>query len=282
MPDCLHFETELTRLFTALLDTPWQGKQVWEHIRDKEDVHALCATPAFAGELFSTAKTKIMFVGRDLNGWTEPIGDCSTLENTVQSVIHQDAKHAMSTIVNPDGVAQENGGKCYYHKNSKFLRLIKHVLEYCGESKPDIDETWYNDPMQWNQRFVWANLFCIAPRIPDAQKGVPMHADGQLQKLGIQHYVDLINLYIAYYKPDAVVFITDLNWFAPWKREVSFRDLVDDYCEASTQDVIAATGTINGSQIVVCKRPDKRGMTHQDVQDMARIIAEHIQLKLNK
>lgn len=276
MTDNVHFEAERARLFTELLAPRWQNKMVWEHIRDKNDDHALCATPAFEGTLYHDAKTKIMFVGRDLNGWTEPIGDCSTLENTVYSITYQDANHAFSTLVNCRGVEQENGGNRYYHKNSKFFRFIKHVLEYCGESEMGIENTWYNDPLRWNQRFVWANLFCIAPRNPNKEKGVSMHADGKLQKLGIRHYVDLIQLYIAHYKPDAVVFITDLDWFIPWKREVSFRTIVDDYCEDSSQEIIVATGAIGNSRIVVCKRPDRYGISHEGVRVMSEIVAKHI------
>jgi len=283
MADKSCFETERTRLFSALLDTVWQGKKVWEHIRDKDNDHALCATPAFEGELYHSSKTKIMFVGRDLNGWTEPLGDCSTLENTVYSITHQDEKYVFSTLVNSEGVVQENGGRKYYHKNSKFFRFIKHVLEYCGESESDINKTWYNDPMHWNQRFVWANLFCIAPRNPNKEKRIPMHANDRLLELGLQHYIDLMRLYISHYEPDVVVFITDVKgWFIPWEGKAAFSDIVENYKENPSEDVIVATGKIYNSHIVVCKRPDKRGMTHENVQAMAKAVSCHIQQVLQK
>lgn len=111
------FETSLHNIFADLLSAPWQGKPIWEYIRAGE----LTATPAFEGDFYHSVKTKIMFVGRDLNGWTEPIGDCSTLESTVRSITTQDAYHAFSTLVDRCGVPQSDGKKCYYHKNSRFL-----------------------------------------------------------------------------------------------------------------------------------------------------------------
>lgn len=283
MKDCVHFEDERSRIFAALLDMQWNDKKVWEHIRDKEEDHALCATPAFEGSLYRDAKTKIMFVGRDLNGWTEQIGDCSTLENTVYSITYQDTNRVFSTFVNPEGIPQENGGRRYYHKNSKFLRFIKHVLECCGESEPNIDKTWYNDPMNWNQRFVWANLFCIAPRNPDKKKQVPMHANDRLLKLGLLHYIDLMELYVFHYKPDVVVFITDVKgWFVPWKGKASFCDIVEEYNEDLSADVIVATGKICNSHIIVCRRPDRRGMSHECVQVMAETVSNHIRCVLGR
>lgn len=139
MTDNRAFEAKRTSIFSKLLDSFWNEKQIWEHIRDGH----LSATPAFEGNLYHdpSTKTKIMFVGRDLNGWDEPLGDCSTLENTVKAIVEQTG--ALETFVIKEGVGDQ--GKKYYHKHSKFLRFVKHVLEQLGQSDPDIEHTFYDD-----------------------------------------------------------------------------------------------------------------------------------------
>lgn len=262
-----NFEKERAKIFSSLFDMEWKDKKVWEHIQDG----SLTATPAFEGELYQSANTKIMFVGRDLNGWEEPLGDCSTLENTIESVVGQ--LGAFDTFVDDRGFG--DGKRKYYHKNSKFFRFIKHVLEFSGESEPDIDKTWYCDPKQWNQRFVWANLYCISPRKPASVS--ESHPDNAMVKLGINDYVDLMELYINYYEPDIVVFITDIyGWFVRWQRLRSFKDFVSDYKENPSDDAIVATGTVGKTKVVVCKRPDRRNASYDRVKQMAEKVADQI------
>jgi len=212
-----------------------------------------------------------MFVGRALNGWNEPIGDCSTLENTVKSILNQQG--ALDTFVNADGF--DGGARKYYHKNSKFFRLIKQTLEFLGESDTGVDETWYTDSKKWNQRFVWANLYCIAPKNP--QPGEDANPDNTLIKPNIGEYVDLMELYIKHYKPDVVIFITDLyGWFVKWSRQRSFKDIVKEFQEVTDSNAIVAHGIIGNSKIVVCKRPDRRGNSYRTVENMAREISDWI------
>ncbi len=262
-----NFEFERTKIFTSLFDTLWQGKEIWKHIRDGY----LTAAPAFEGNLYQTANTKMMFVGRDLNGWDEHLGDCSTLENTVKSIVEQSG--AFDTFVDKRGFG--DGSRKYYHKNSNFFRFIKHILEFIGESDIGINETWYNDSKQWNQRFVWANLYCISPRKPKSMDDA--HPDNAMVKLGINDYVDLMELYIKHYNPDAVVFITDTaGWFVRWKRLKSFKDFVSNYTENAESNTIAATGNVGKTKILICKRPDRRGTSHQRVKEMAEVVANRI------
>ena len=267
MLEKIEFDAQRTKLFSALFEISWNNKKIWEHIRDEY----LTATPAFEGELYKSAKTKIMFVGRDLNGWDEPLGDCSTLEKTIESVVEQEG--AFDTFVDERGFG--DGPRKYYHKNYNFFRFIKHVLEYVGESDPEIDKTWYCDSKRWNQRFVWANLYCISPRKPSSMEEA--HPDNAMVKLGINAYVDLMELYIRYYQPDVVVFITDIyGWFVRWSRLRSFRDFVENYTENLLGDTIVATGDIGKTKILVCKRPDRRGTSHQRVKEMAETVVKHI------
>ena len=261
------FEQERSRLFLQLLDKEWNGKKTWEHIKDKN----LIATPAFKGTLYDKAETKIMFVGRALNGWEYDLKDCSTLESTFLSLMNQTG--ALETFVYEKGFGE--GPHKYRHINSKFFRFIKHILENVGESDKGIDTTWYSDSKQWNQRFIWANLYCIAPRSPEP--GSDANPENTLVKAGIDQYVELMKLYIEYYNPDVVVFITDIGgWFVRWKRKISFKDILDTYEECDINNTIVATGTLKKSKIIVCKRPDRRGFSYEIVENMAKTISDNI------
>lgn len=261
------FESEREKIFSSLFAMQWNEKRIWEHIRDG----VLSATPAFEGDLYYAADTKIMFVGRDLNGWDAGLSDCSTLRNTVESIVHQEG--ALDTLVDARGFG--NGKRKYYHKNSNFFRFIKHILEFVGESDTDIDNTWYSDSKRWNQRFVWTNLYCISPRNPTTM--LDSHFDNAMTKQGINDYIDLMELYIKHYKPDVAIFITDIyGWFVRWSRLRSFKDIVNNYEETLSGDTIVATGEVGKTKIIVCKRPDKRGTSHKRVQDMAEVVAQYI------
>lgn len=115
--DCVTFETQRAAIFSDLFNGVWENEKIWELIKNEN----MAATPAFEGKLYRKANTKIMFVGRALNGWDRPLEDCSTLENTVDSVLRQEG--AFETFVDPNGFG--DGPRKYYHKNSKFFRFIK-------------------------------------------------------------------------------------------------------------------------------------------------------------
>lgn len=149
------------------------------------------------------------------------------------------------------------------------------MLELVGESDTGVDDTWYDDAKQWNQRFVWANLYSIAPRNP--KPGTDANPHNAMIKPYVAKYVELMKLYIDYYNPDAVVFITDVDgWFIKWKREKSFKDITNNYQEVSNNDTIVATGSIGRSRIVVCRRPDRRGYSYERVREMAKVVSNWI------
>lgn len=144
-----------------------------------------------------------------------------------------------------------------------------------GESDMDIKQTWYSDSKQWNQKFVWANLYCISPRKP--KNASEAHPDNKMVKLGIDHYVNLMKLYITHYCPNVVIFITDVDgWFIRWKKQASFKDFVENYEEHSDNNIISATGNVGATKIIVCKRPDRRGTSYETVEEMAKYISKQI------
>lgn len=87
-----------------------------------------------------------------------------------------------------------------------------------------------------------------------------------------------MKLYIEFYKPDAVIFVTDINgWLKIWNDQRSFIDIIDNYNECNINDTIIASGNLGKSKIVVCKRPDRFGLSYNDVTKMSTTVASYIQ-----
>jgi len=254
-----------------LLTIEWNGKPVWKSIRDGE----LTFSPAFKGTLYDKASVKIMYVGHAVNGWAEFTETaCPSLEKTIDTILNQQG--ALDTFVNQDGYPYiKSNGKTgvYRHINSKFFRLIKQILEYQNESdSPTTEDTWYNDKKNWNQKFIWSNLYCIAP----SNGGNPKN---DFIKSGMSQYIELIKAQIEEYKPNVVIFCPLSGYFTPWKRLPSFADILDSYKPYENSSTIIATGHIDQTQIIVCKRPDARGKSfknYEDVQKMAKEISDYI------
>lgn len=251
-----------------LLSKEWDGKAVWESIRDGE----LTAASSFKGELYDKATTKIMYVGHAVNGWGElDISKCITLEKTVEAILNQEG--ALDTFVNDSGYPyiKKNGTQgVYYHINYNFLRLIKHILEFQGESdSPTTRESWYNDSREWNKKFVWSNLYCIAP----ACGGNPTD---KFIKMGMEQYTEMIKAQIEKYKPDVVIFCPLKGYFIPWEKERSFDEILDLYQSFDDKGPIIGKGKLGATHIIVCKRPDARGNSREDVLEMAKIISDYI------
>lgn len=264
--------TEQKELFKSIISKEWNGKAIWEHIRDNE----LSSAPAFKGEYYDAANTKIMFVGRALNGWETDFKDCSTIDATVDSVFDQ--KDSLDTLICKEGFEGKNASRRYYHKNQKFWRFIKAVLEELDESEKDTDKTWYEDKKHWNQKFVWANLYCISKKFPESS--AEANPAGAMIKPSISEYVDLMQSYIIQYEPDAALFITDINgWFIKWTKQKSFKCMLDEstYEPLGHENFIVAKGYVGKTLVLVCKRPDgKWSYTFDDVKKMAKEVADVI------
>ena len=133
-------------------------------------------------------------------------------------------------MVNRDGCQDEVTGKLYRHINSKFLRLIKCVLEEVGESDgPTSEDTWYSDSKSWNEKFVWLNLYNISPR----NGGNP---DNKMIKPCMEQYVDMFKAQLDEYKPDIVIACPLSGYFIPWVREKSFDEILIDYKDLSGEN----------------------------------------------
>lgn len=259
--------SSIRKCMMQLLESEWNGKKVWESVRDGE----LTAAPAFKGRLYDNMPIKIMYVGHAVNGWEFDNSNCESVENTLESILSQE--NGLNTFVNAEGypyIKTDGKGGRYYHIQSNFIRLIKQVLEYQNESdSPTTHETWYEDKGRWNQKFIWSNLYNIAPR-----KG--NNPEDKFIKKGMALYTEMLRLQIEEFAPDIVICLPLSGYFVPWKREKSFDEILDVYETCNINDTIIGKGKLGKVNIIVCKRPDARGKSYSDVLEMAKTISDYI------
>lgn len=270
-----------------ILSHDWEidGKtqKLWQWIRDKK----ITSAPSFQGKLYSESQTKIMYVGHAVNGWeASEIAGRDTLEETLDAIMSQE--NGLDTFVRKDfySYLDKKGNQRFYnHINSKFLRLIKHILEFQGEStieetpsSPISENAWYNDEKEWNQKIVWANLYPIAPW----KGGNP---EPKQLKECMDDFTALFKSNILTYQPDVVICCPLSGFFNPWARKMSFFDVLDDYNMIEDNDSIIAEGKLANSLVLVCKRPDGLGKAIKnpyEVRDMAKKISDYIDSKLKQ
>ncbi len=250
------FEITQRELYAKLLRTKYDGKAIWERINDKE----LACAPAFEGDKYNKSKMKLMYVGRALNGWEHDF-KANSVEELTDLILGQ--KSSLDDLINKDGFG--NGKRKYRHKNTNYWRLLKFLLDEGGDSN---GTEWYQDAedTHWNQKIVWSNLYKIAPY----HTGNPSF---NMIKPDIETYVEIIKAELDYYNPRCVLFVTNNDFFIPWKNKVSFKDIMTEkYTPVEDNPYIAGITKYNNTKVIVSKRPDFRGATINFVQDMAKVI----------
>ena len=91
---------EIKKHMLQLLSVEWNGKKVWESIRDGE----LTAAPAFKGKLYDDMPLKIMYIGHAVNGWGElDASNCSSIDEVTEKILSQNGAEALDTFVNASG-----------------------------------------------------------------------------------------------------------------------------------------------------------------------------------
>ena len=154
-------------------------------------------------------------------------------------------------VVNEEGIdyiVEETGEKRkYFYSRSAFWRLIKDLLAE------------YDEHDEWNQRIVWSNLYKIAPYTT----GNP---NWSLVKPEMPTYIECILEEIRLYKPKSVLFVTGLDYLAPWESEPTFIDALN-IKESKENPYVLGVGHYENSKILVCVRPEKK-----KTDEMAKII----------
>ena len=249
-----------------ILSTSWKGKPIWEYIKDE----TLTCAPPFKGDLYELTSHKLMFFGHAVNGWEVDFPNCDTLDKTLDSILEQ--PNGLNTVVVEKGfpyITKSGKTRVYRHIHSKFFRLIKQVLEFQGESdSPTSGETWYHDSKEWYKKFVWSNLYVVAPR----RTGNP---SGSLINANLKEYTDLFVSQIEEYKPDFAIVLPLSGYFA-WDNAPTFDKRLDSYSKCNIENTIIGEGTLGKTRIIVCTRPDRWGMSKNDVQNMAKCISDYI------
>ena len=234
--------SEFKNLYADLLDMEWKEKKVWELIKDSSNRDALTVAPHFIGSEYYNAKTKLMIVGRCLNGWEVDYPDCSSIENTLNSILNQPSR--FYDAINEEGIPyidDKGNEKRYYYSKSPFWRLIKKVsIEYNGEK-------------DWNEKFVWSNLYKVSPR----RGGNP---SWRFIKNKIPTYINIIKKEIETCNTSHILFITDMNWLNPYEQEnLRFGNALNiEEIQGNSYKYVVGKGQYNGAKIVVCVRPEGR------------------------
>lgn len=245
---------EFVELYTELLGEKFDGKAIWQRIADKE----LVAVPHFVGSEYEGSNAKLMVVGRAVNGWQIETDSCVDLERTVGFILDQ--KKPFADIVKREGIPdiEHPEKRPYRYITSQFWKLTKLILEQYGDSEGG---NWYDDPKRWNERVVWSNLYKVAPR-----NG--RNPDFKFIKPQIEAYIDIVEKEIQLYQPRRILFMTNSDYFIPWKRKKSFADIMENY--VPRDGFVVATASYGDSKVVVCKRPDyKWGISENELMRMA-------------
>lgn len=89
----------------------------------------------------------------------------------------------------------------------------------------------------------------------------------------MQTYIDIVKEEINIHQPKCVLFVTNSDYFDPWKRQPSFaKEFGIQMPTEPVKRYILAKGIYNRTKMIVCKRPDVFGMSHEDIRKMANKI----------
>ncbi len=251
-----NFDDQMYSYYKDLMNQECQGSKIWKQINYQK----LSCVPAFVGERFDNSNLRLMYVGRAINGWERPMY-ASSSGDMAKSILEQEFS-IHTDIVNKEGF---DG---YRHKNYNFWRLLRFVLAEAGDAIGG-EYNWYDDAIdsEWNQKFIWSNLFKVAPY----SGGNP---DIATKKAQVNPCVDIIKAELDLYKPNLALFVTDNDgWFIPWRRYKELKSFAkiatSEYELINNNAYIVGKAKYNDTIIIVCKRPDRRGASIDFAKEMA-------------
>ena len=257
---------DLKGLYKTMLSNEYGGKEIWEYFNEDLTSTPLTSSIAFKGKKYDDSKTKLIAIGRAMNGWEAPFSSCKSIEDLITKILDQ--KFSFSDVIRRKEKTQHS----YLYIRSKFWKLIKYVLEEFGEA----NDEWYDDNndnsnMNWNEKIVWSNLYKVSPRY----KGNP---DNQLIKKTLKTNIDILKFEIDENKPEKILFVTDEWYLKPFPDMPAFVDefgiKFDHFDQQESKRCVIGSGTYGKAKIVVCTRPDIWGSTNQYVRNMAKEIKE--------
>lgn len=152
---------------------------------------SLCFFPGYKGKNYETAKIKLMFVGRALNGWNR-----TTVQptwNVVEALAKVTIEHDnddLQWVIDQSGVTFNNDGRLNYNtRKSAFWRVISKTSEELLKVEHAV------------QSVYWSNLYRASPD----GGGNPSERFSQFQ---VPLCKKILESEIAIFKPDYVIFLT--------------------------------------------------------------------------
>ena len=247
----------MKELYKKLFESEYHNEKLWKLISNNK----YTAAKAFEGSEYKNSKSKLMVVGRAMNGWERDYSVFSSANEIVDVVLSQNFN--FDDVICKKGFMSEGRKRPYRYITSKFWKLIKFILEEYNEA----NNNWYDSSKNdnWNQKIVWSNLYKISPWGGN-------NPEWDLMTLNIQDYIDILKQEIEIFKPERILFVTDNIYLEPCKDGPSF---INEFnIEKVDCGFVVGYGTYNGSKIVVCKRPDIRGITDEAIHEFSKHIKE--------
>lgn len=188
---------------------------------------------AMAGQAYDRG---LMVVGRAVNGWTEGISPkqlgkpdaAERYARLVQKSVSGNGECPMRWVTKNWGSDED-----YNTKRSAFWRCIRSVVQ--GLRIADVEDAG------WSSHLVWSNLYKVSP----AGGGNPTNVLCKIQRRGC---AELLNLELRTYRPSRVLFLTGVDWAAPFLEVAEPREGVGfQYVERA--------GDAHGARCVIAVHP---------------------------
>ena len=239
--------------YKKILETEYKRKTIFQHLIDGK----FTVSRAYEGNEYKNSNCKLMVVGRAMNGWEKDFSKLNVDE--IINMIFEEG-FDFNDVINPD-LSQKYNNCSYNYIRSKFWKLIKFVLEEYN----DANTNWYdiekND--KWNEKIVWSNLYKISPK----EAGNP---PWKIMMQNIEEYINILKEEIEEYNPDRILLVTDNNYLEPDVKKPTFIEAFNIIkCEKGN---IVGVGKYRDKKVIVCKRPDRWGMSDDKIREMAREI----------
>ena len=178
----------------------------------------------------------LMVVGRAVNGWADGItpsqlgapAEVEWYARLVQKSVSGNGECPMYWVTAGWGV-----GDGYNTKRSAFWRCIRRVVQDLGIA--DVEDAG------WSSHLVWSNLYKVSP----AGGGNPSNVLCEIQFPGC---AELLNLELRAYRPARVLFLTGVDWAAPFLQAGGLQEGVGFH-------YVKRAGDAHGARCVVAVHP---------------------------
>ena len=167
-----------------------------------KDGSLVCA-PAVSGSEYEQSALRLMYVGRDLNGW--PVLKGSTPAELAEYVLthgREKANEFLYNAVNDFQFRNDDGSLAYSIMRSPFWQVCCEIMNQSGEGDA------------WAERIVWSNVYKITPSDGHARD---LPGFWSMEEFG-EHFricVDILKEEIEFFRPNHIVFITGASHFRP-------------------------------------------------------------------